>query len=111
MGQALENAALRGTDQASAADSGEACEGLGDITVWALSIATAVIGPIALLLRKVLLAFVAVGVIAGGQVTPQAFKRSILLRPEIVEVTGDYAHSSFPSRDTAIAMTVLVSAI
>lgn len=70
MGQALENAALRGTDQASAADSGEACEGLGDITVWALSIATAVIGPIALLLRKVLLAFVAVGVIAGGQVTP-----------------------------------------
>lgn len=70
-GQALENAALRGTDQASAADSGEACEGLGDITVLALGIATAVIGLIALLRRKVLLAFVAVGVIAGGQVTPK----------------------------------------
>lgn len=108
MGQALENAALRGTDQASAADSDEAWEGLGDITVWTLGIATAVIGLIALLRRKVLLAFVAVGVIVGGQVITQALKRFILPRPELVEVTGDYAHNSFPGGHTTIAMTVLV---
>lgn len=111
MGQALENAALRGADQASAADSDEAWEGLGDITVWTLGIATAVIGLIALLRRKVLLAFVAVGVIVGGQVITQALKRFILPRPELVEVTGDYAHNSFPSGHTTIAMTVLVAAI
>lgn len=107
-GAGIGKCCAQGTDQASAADSDEAWEGLGDITVWTLGIATAVIGLIALLRRKVLLAFVAVGVIVGGQVITQALKRFILPRPELVEVTGDYAHNSFPSGHTTIAMTVLV---
>ncbi|HLR48447.1 MAG TPA: phosphatase PAP2 family protein [Corynebacterium sp.] len=110
-GQALENAALRGADQASAADSDEAWKGLGEITVWTLAIATAAIGIIGFLRRKVILAVVGVGVIVGGQLITQSLKRFILPRPELVEVTGDYAHNSFPSGHTTIAMTVLVAVI
>ena len=111
MGQALENTALRGADQASTADSDQAWEGLGEITIWTLGVATAAIGLIAVLRRKILLAFVAVGVIVGGQIITQSLKRFILPRPELVEITGDYAHNSFPSGHTTIAMTVLVAAI
>src|SRR5699024_8026601 len=32
-------------------------------------------------------------------------------RPELVEVTGDYTHNSFPSGHTTIAMTVLVAVL
>src|SRR5699024_2622920 len=35
----------------------------------------------------------------------------ILPRPELVEVTGDYTHNSFPSGHTTIAMTVLVAVL
>ena len=47
-GQDLENTALRGADQASSADSDEAWESLGNITIWSLGIATAAIGLIGL---------------------------------------------------------------
>src|SRR5699024_901933 len=107
IGQDLENTALRGADQASSADSDEAWESLGNITIWSLSIATAAIGLIRVLRRKFILAGVGMGVIVGGQVITQAVKRFIFPRPELVEVTGDYTHNSSPSGHTAIAMTVL----
>lgn len=110
-GQGLENTALRGADQASPADSDEAWESLGNITIWSLGIATAIIGLIGLLRRKFILAVVGMGVIVGGQVITQALKRFILPRPELVEVTGDYTHNSFPSGHTTIAMTVLVAVL
>lgn len=110
-GQALENAALRGADQVSTSDSDEAWENLGDITVWTLAIATAAIGITGLVRRKVILAVVGVGVIVGGQIITQALKRYILPRPELVDVTGDYAHNSFPSGHTTIAITVLVAVL
>src|SRR5699024_9087777 len=68
-------------------------------------------GIIGFLRCKVILAVVGVGVIVGGQLITQSLKRFILPRPELVEVTGDYAHNSFPSGHTTIAMTVLVAVI
>ncbi|MGP9759640.1 phosphatase PAP2 family protein [Corynebacterium sp. AOP12-C2-36] len=108
-GQELENAALRGADQAPAAESDGAWSALGDITIWTLAIATALVGMIGLLRRKVFLAVVAVSVIVGGQIVTQVLKRFVLPRPDLVEVSGHYAHNSFPSGHTTIAMTVLVA--
>ncbi|OLT54298.1 phosphoesterase PA-phosphatase [Corynebacterium sp. CNJ-954] len=110
-GQALENAALRGADQAPSAESDGAWSALDQITVWTLGIATALVGLIGFLRRKVVLAVVAVAVIVGGQLVTQVLKRFVLPRPDLVEVAGHYAHNSFPSGHTTIAMTVLVAVL
>ncbi|MCE7001166.1 phosphatase PAP2 family protein [Saccharothrix sp. S26] len=110
-GQALENAALRGADQVDAAQAGEAWRALDEITVYSLAAAVVLIALVGALRRRWDLAVAAVGVVVVGQVVVQALKRFVLVRPPLVEVTGDYAHNSLPSGHTAIAMTVLFAAV
>lgn len=110
-GQAGENAALRGADQARASDAAHASSVLGTITVWSLAAAVLLVAAIALVRRRVDLAIAGVGVILLGQVITQSLKRFILPRPPLVHVVGDYAGNSFPSGHTTIAMTVLFALI
>lgn len=110
-GQELENAALRGADQADAAQTGEAWQALDEITVYSLAAAVVLIALVGALRRRWDLAVAAVGVVVLGQVVVQGLKRFVLVRPRLVEVTGDYTHNSLPSGHTAIAMTVLFAAV
>ncbi|MCR6487442.1 phosphatase PAP2 family protein [Amycolatopsis sp. OK19-0408] len=110
-GQELENAALRGADEAAARDQVAADESLGRITVYSLAAAVVLVGLAGLLRRRWDLAFAAVGVIVGGQLVTQVLKRFLLPRPPLVPLTGHYAANSLPSGHTAIAMTVLFAAL
>ncbi|QFZ24903.1 phosphatase PAP2 family protein [Saccharothrix syringae] len=110
-GQALENAALRGADQVDDAEAGRAWRALDEITVYSLAVAVVLIALVGALRRRWDLAVAAVGVIVVGQLAVQGLKRFVLVRPPLVEVTGDYAHNSLPSGHTAIAMTVLFAAV
>ncbi|MFI8977358.1 phosphatase PAP2 family protein [Nocardia asteroides] len=110
-GQTVENAALRGADQASARDAHQAAAGLAAITVYSLAAAVVLIAVIAALRRRVDLMVAGVGVIVVGQLVVQTLKRFVLPRPELVEVTGQYTQNSLPSGHTTIAMTVLFAAV
>ncbi|QKV73785.1 phosphatase PAP2 family protein [Amycolatopsis sp. Hca4] len=110
-GQALENAALRGADEAAARDQAVADDNLGRITVYSLAVAVVLVGLVGLLRRRADLAFAAVGVIVAGQVVTQVLKRFVLPRPALVPLTGHYAENSLPSGHTTIAMTVLFAAL
>lgn len=106
-GQTLENAALRGADEANAGDQHTADDALGDITLYSLAAAVVVVAVIGLLRRRLDLAVAGVGLIVAGQVVTQVLKRWVLPRPSLVEVTGHYSENSLPSGHTTIAMTVL----
>ncbi|MGM1063300.1 phosphatase PAP2 family protein [Saccharothrix sp. Mg75] len=110
-GQELENAALRGADQVDEAQAGQAWGALDEITVYSLAAATLAIALVGALRRRWDLVVASVGVIVLGQVVVQVLKRFVLVRPPLVEVTGDYAHNSLPSGHTTIAMTVLFAAV
>ncbi|MFD3509755.1 phosphatase PAP2 family protein [Nocardia sp. NPDC058666] len=110
-GQALENAALRGADQAATRDATSASQHLAQITVYSLVIAVVVIAAIGAVRRRVDLMVAGVGIIVTGQVVVQGLKRYILPRPELVEVTGHFAANSLPSGHTTIAMTVLFATL
>ncbi|WP_024794709.1 phosphatase PAP2 family protein [Tomitella biformata] len=110
-GQRLENAALRGADQASPGEVSTADTALDHITLYSLAGAIVVIGVIGLLRRKFKLTVIAVSVIVLGQVVTQGLKRFVLPRPDLVDAAAGYAHNSFPSGHTTIAMTVLVAVI
>lgn len=110
-GQALENAALRGADQASAGDQSAAEDALGQITVYSLAAAVVVVAVIGLMRRRLDLAVAAVGLIVAGQLVTQVLKRYLLPRPSLVPVVGPYAENSLPSGHTTIAMTVLFAVL
>ncbi|WP_410872714.1 phosphatase PAP2 family protein [Nocardia sp. A7] len=110
-GQAIENAALRGADQASARDANQASHSLDQITVYSLAVAVVAVAAIAALRKRFDLLIAAVGVIVAGQVIVQPLKRYVLPRPELVDITGHYAQNSLPSGHTTIAMTVLFATI
>ncbi|MEA5366791.1 phosphatase PAP2 family protein [Amycolatopsis sp., V23-08] len=110
-GQELENAALRGADQAAARDQAVADQSLSRITVYSLGVAVVLVAVAGLLRRRPDLAVAAVGVIVAGQVVTQVLKRWVLPRPPLVPLTGHYAGNSFPSGHTTIAMTVLFAAL
>ncbi|MEV6285813.1 phosphatase PAP2 family protein [Kribbella sp. NPDC051770] len=111
-GQELENAVLRGADDsANRTEFVAANNALDEITVYSLLGACLVIGLVGLLRRRIDLAVAAVGVIVAGQVVTQGLKRFLLVRPELVDVTGDFKGNSLPSGHTTIAMTVLFAAL
>ncbi len=111
-GQELENAVLRGADDsANRSEFVAANNALDQITLYSLIGACVVIGLIGLLRRRLDLAVAAVGVIFAGQVVTQGLKRFLLVRPELVDVTGDFKGNSLPSGHTTIAMTVLFAAL
>ncbi|ADB30906.1 phosphoesterase PA-phosphatase related protein [Kribbella flavida DSM 17836] len=111
-GQELENAALRGADDVvNRSENVAANDALDEITLYSLIGACLLIGLIGLLRRRVDLAIAGVGVIVAGQVVTQGLKRFLLVRPELVDVTGDFKGNSLPSGHTTIAMTVLFAAL
>ncbi|UOZ03010.1 phosphatase PAP2 family protein [Amycolatopsis sp. WQ 127309] len=110
-GQELENAALRGADQAAARDQTAADQSLSRITLYSLGVAVVLVAVIGLLRRRPALAVAAAGVIVAGQVVTQGLKRFVLPRPSLVPLTGHYADNSMPSGHTTIAMTVLFAAL
>jgi membrane-associated phospholipid phosphatase len=110
-GQELENAALRGADEAAAGDQAVADEGLSRITVYSLAAAVGLVTLVGLLRRRPDLAVAAAGVIVAGQAVTQVLKRFVLPRPPLVPSTGHYAENSLPSGHTTIAMTVLFAAL
>ncbi|MBK1789381.1 phosphatase PAP2 family protein [Prauserella cavernicola] len=110
-GQRLENAALRGADEAGSRDQSTADDALGEITLYSLAVAVVAVAVIGLVRKRLDLAIAAVGVIVAGQLVTQALKRFVLPRPALVEVTGHYAENSLPSGHTTIAMTVLFAAL
>jgi membrane-associated phospholipid phosphatase len=110
-GQELENAALRGADEAAAGDQTVADEGLSRITVYSLAAAVGLVTLVGLLRRRPDLAVAAAGVIVAGQAVTQVLKRFVLPRPSLVPSTGHYAENSLPSGHTTIAMTVLFAAL
>ena len=111
VGQSLENAALRGADQLSAHEAGNANHNLDQITVYSLAVAVVLVAVIGLLRRRWELAVASVGVIVAGQIVTQGLKRYVLPRPSLVPLTGHYAENSLPSGHTTIAMTVLFAAL
>jgi hypothetical protein len=110
-GQALENAALRGADQADASSVSEADAALNAITVSSLAVGCVVIGVLGLLRRSVALAAAAVGTVVAGQVLAQTLKRLVLPRPGLVDASPGYTGNSFPSGHTTIALTVLAAGL
>ncbi|MBF6238339.1 phosphatase PAP2 family protein [Nocardia otitidiscaviarum] len=110
-GQALENAALRGADQAAARDATQASHTLDQLTVYSLAAAMVILGVIAVLRRRVDLMVAAFAVIVAGQAVVQPLKRFLLPRPELVSATADFTHNSFPSGHTTAAMTVLFALV
>lgn len=110
-GQSLENAALRGADQAGSRDLIDANSTLNQITVYSLVLAVVAIAVVGLLRRRWELIVASVGVIVAGQIVTQVLKRYVLTRPPLVSLTGHYAENSLPSGHTTIAMTVLFAAL
>ncbi|UIN30180.1 phosphatase PAP2 family protein [Microbacterium binotii] len=108
-GQALENAAIAGTHQVSAATGEQALQSLDAITLTTLAAATVVIIAIGVLRRQYELAALAAAVIVGGQVVTQGLKRYILPRPELIGADATIVENSFPSGHTTIAMTLLIA--
>ncbi|WP_328320536.1 phosphatase PAP2 family protein [Kribbella sp. NBC_00382] len=111
-GQTLENAVLRGADESYNHDATvTADDALAQITVYSLAAACVLIVLVGLNRRRLDLMIAAVGLIVAGQVVTQSLKRFILVRPELVDVTGDFKGNSLPSGHTTIAMTVLFAAL
>lgn len=108
-GQALENAALRGADHVDPETLDTARHDLGEITTYTLAGAILLVGAVGLLRRRVDLAVAGMGLIIVGLGITEVLKRFLLPRPELLETTGHYAHNSFPSGHTTIAMTVLLA--
>ncbi|WP_200814643.1 phosphatase PAP2 family protein [Blastococcus haudaquaticus] len=106
-GQRIENGALRGADQASEAARLAASDELSWITLSSFAVLCAVL-VLAAWYRGGLRVAVGVGVIlAGSTAVTQTLKRVVLPRPDLVPVTGEYTHNSFPSGHTTIAMSLL----
>ncbi len=110
-GQRIENAALRGADQVDGLDEAAADSALGGITPYSLAAVAAVLVGAALLRRNPRLAVAVSVIIVGSSAVTQVLKRFVLPRPELVPVTGDYSHNSFPSGHTTIAMSVLFALV
>lgn len=110
-GQRIENAALRGADQIDDDTLGTANAALAHITVGSLAVAVLLVVAIGWIRGMPAVAFAAAGIVIAGQVVTQSLKRFLLPRPELVPVSGDYAHNSLPSGHTTIAMTVLFALV
>ncbi|MBE2320907.1 phosphatase PAP2 family protein [Solirubrobacter sp. CPCC 204708] len=105
-GQRIENAALRGADQATEAARIAASDELSWITMSSFALISVVLVAAAWW-RAGLRAAVGVGtVLAGSTVITETLKR-VLPRPELISVTGNYTHNSFPSGHTTVAMSAL----
>ncbi|GIF72282.1 phosphatase PAP2 family protein [Asanoa siamensis] len=110
-GQQLDTIALAGNWIGQARIAGVVDTILNTVSVVSLLAATAVIGFIALIRRRVAVAVGAILLIGGASVTTQVLKR-VLDRPELgVDVERAAAGNSLPSGHATIAAAVLVALV
>jgi membrane-associated phospholipid phosphatase len=110
-GQLLDTVALTGNSIGQARVEDLVDTVLNTMSVLSLTIATAVAGFIALIRRRIAVAFAAVLLIVGANVTTQVFKQ-IIDRPELgVDVQRAAAGNSLPSGHTTIAASVAVALV
>ncbi|CAN5430087.1 hypothetical protein BH10ACT9_BH10ACT9_36090 [soil metagenome] len=107
LGQALENAALRGADQVDPGVHRLAREQFHTITVTSQVAAAFIVGLIGLLRRQLWLAVAGMAVIFGGQAVTQVLKYHLLTRPELVSDHGGHVENTLPSGHTTAAMSLL----
>lgn len=108
LGQELDNAALVGAEHETQGVITEAWNLLDIISVASLALACVVIGMVALLRKRVALAFAALMTIAVANVATQLLKRVALERPDLIGA-GDV--NSLPSGHATVATTVAVGLV
>jgi hypothetical protein len=108
LGQELDNAALIGAEHEAQGVVSEAWDLLDIISVASLALACVVIGVVALLRRRVALAFAALTTIAVANVATQLLKRVLLERPDLI---GAGELNSLPSGHATVAATVSVGLV
>lgn len=111
LGQALENAALRGGDQVDPDLHRVAREQFHTITVTSQVAAALLVGLIGLLRRQLWLAVAGMAVIFGGQAVTQLLKYHLLTRPELVSGHGGHIENTLPSGHTTAAMSLLFAVL
>ncbi|HLL65954.1 MAG TPA: phosphatase PAP2 family protein [Micromonosporaceae bacterium] len=110
-GQLLDTAALAGNTIGRRTVDGLVDTTLNAMSVVSLAIATAVIGFIALIRRRVLLAVVAITLIVGANVTTQVLKY-LITRPDLgVDEARAAAGNSLPSGHTTVAASVAIALV
>ncbi|MCW2641371.1 MAG: superfamily protein [Dactylosporangium sp.] len=108
-GQLLDMVALTGNRIGQAQVEGPVNTVLNTISALSLAIATAVVGFIALMRRRIAVAFAAILLIVGANVTAQVLKQ-VINRPELgVDLQRAAAGNSLPSGHTTIAASVAVA--
>lgn len=108
-GQLLDTVALAGNRIGRSRIENLVDTGLNTISALSLVIATAVIGFIALIRRRVAVAFGAMLLVVGANVTTQVLKR-VIDRPQVgVDLARMAAGNSLPSGHTTIAASVAVA--
>jgi membrane-associated phospholipid phosphatase len=108
-GQLLDTVALTGNSIGQARVEGPVDTVLNTMSALSLAIATAVVGFIALIRRRIAVAFGAILLIVGANVTTQILKQ-VIYRPELgVDLERAAAGNSLPSGHTTIAASVAVA--
>lgn len=110
-GQQLDTVALTGTSIGRARIEGPVSAVLDAVSVLSLLAATAVIGFIALLRRRIALAVMATGLIAGANVTTQLLKYG-LTRPDLgIDPERAAVGNTLPSGHATVAFSVVVALV
>jgi membrane-associated phospholipid phosphatase len=109
LGQALEDAALRGADQVNPKVHRVALRQFHTITVTSQVSAAVIVGVVGLLRRQLWLALVGMAVIFGSQAVTQLLKYHLLTRPDLIH--GEHAENTLPSGHTTAAMSLLFATL
>jgi hypothetical protein len=111
LGQAIEDAALRGSDQVDAELHRVALDLFHTISVSSQVAAAVIVGVIGLLRRQLWLSIAGMAVIFGGQAVTQVLKYHVLTRPDLGPVHGAFAENTLPSGHTTAAMSLLFAVL
>ena len=111
LGQALEDAALRGADQVDPQVHRIALRQFRTITVTSQVSAAVIVGVVGLLRRQLWLAAVGMAVIFGSQAVTQVLKYHLLTRPDLVPTHPAFAENTLPSGHTTAAMSLLFATL
>lgn len=110
LGQEIENLALRGARQAVPEIRDSSLLELSEVSLSAFAAAIGIVMTIALLRRKVLLAFTVAAVMGISVLIAELAKRT-LSRPELVDAPPGWLNNSFPSGHVAVAVAIGIGAI
>jgi hypothetical protein len=111
LGQALEDAALRGADQVDPEVHRVALRQFHTITVTSQVAAAVIVGLIGLLRRQLWLAVAGMTVIFGSQAVTQVLKYHLLTRPDLGPIHGAFTDNTLPSGHTTAAMSLLFATL